>query len=35
MSEGLLVPAQVTMTLLKKAMLKAEHPIILLDGFPR
>ncbi|GAX78998.1 hypothetical protein CEUSTIGMA_g6438.t1 [Chlamydomonas eustigma] len=35
MTEGKLVPNQVSITLLKRAILSAPHPVILLDGFPR
>jgi len=35
MKEGKLVPNQVSITLLKRAMLAASNPMMLIDGFPR
>lgn len=35
MSHGKLVPNQLSITLLKKAMISASNPMMLIDGFPR
>jgi adenylate kinase family enzyme len=35
MQQGALVPLQVTLTLIKKGMLAASSPVMLIDGFPR